>query len=324
MEPEVHRADEHLGKLCQLLDRAIEERREEAIRSYRRGVQSALQRMEGTAERLVQANRWDTSLVGQLMNDVEGSVNYLLERAEDMLKWLASEAKKDWETRTRDQAQRTLNLAGEVFEGLRTDRWSYKDCEEYMKELSAAEKVLRKIIAEFKPSELSTQMRRAINLRQRNVNTEVERARRIVSRLMVEHECQLTGPIRDLREEPIASATEVSRPATAEAETMTSTVTLQPRAPERNQENDNVSVVVPARARGAGLAMRILEHYNQSAALPAGNSTPTSESNSRLPEYTALSSVRRLRGVRLEINSRDEEEDMEFRQSRSYPPWDNG
>ena len=67
MEPEVLRADEHLGKLCQLLNGAIQGRREEAIRSYRRGVQSALQRMEETAERLVRTNRWDSSLVEQLM-----------------------------------------------------------------------------------------------------------------------------------------------------------------------------------------------------------------------------------------------------------------
>ena len=245
--------------------------------------------MEETAERLVQTNRWDSSLVGQLMNDVEGSVNYLKEGAEDALKWLASEAKKNWETRARDQAQRTLNLAGEVFEGLRTDRWSYKDCEDYMKELSAAEKVLRKIIAEFKSSELSTQMRRAINLRQRNVNTEVERAKRIVTRLMVEHECRLTGRHRGSREEPAASATEISRPVTSQAEIVASAVTLPPRAPERNQENDNVSVAIPPRARGAGLTMRFLELYNQSAAPPAGNSTPTSVSYTHLTLPTIYS-----------------------------------
>ena len=112
---------------------------------------------------------------------------------------------------------------------------------------------MRKVVAEFKSSELSTQMRRGVNLRQKNVNMEVERARRIIARLMVEHECHLTGPGgRDLREEPAASATEVRRPATTEAETMTDTVAPQPIAPGRNQENDNVSVVIPARAKGAG------------------------------------------------------------------------
>ena len=145
------------------------------------------------------------------MNDVEGSVNYLLEQAGDALKWLASEAKRDWEARTQDQAERVLNLAGEVFEGLRTDRWSYQDCKEFLAELLAAEKVLRKVVAEFNSSELSTQMRRGINLRQKNVNTEVERARRIVSRLMVEHECHLTGRVagtcaRSLLQAPRKSA----------------------------------------------------------------------------------------------------------------------
>ena len=72
--PEVKEMDDYLNRLCMLLRRAIERNRTTAVRSYRRAIASAMLRMEDAASRAVHAHKWDASLVGNMMLEIEGSV----------------------------------------------------------------------------------------------------------------------------------------------------------------------------------------------------------------------------------------------------------
>ncbi len=65
--PEVQQADEYVSHVSTWLKEAIDTRRAEAIKSYRRALHSGLLRLEDAATRAAQARHWDLSLVDVLM-----------------------------------------------------------------------------------------------------------------------------------------------------------------------------------------------------------------------------------------------------------------
>ncbi len=65
----MQQADEYVSRVSTWLKQAIDTRRAEAIKSYRRALHSGLLRLEDAATRAAQARRWDISLVDGLMQD---------------------------------------------------------------------------------------------------------------------------------------------------------------------------------------------------------------------------------------------------------------
>jgi hypothetical protein len=112
--PEVQQADEYMCRVSTWLKQAIDARRAEAIKSYRRALRSGLLRLEDAATRAAQARRWDLSLVDALMQDVDGSTAYLLREAGRMVQELAGEDRRNWETRALNQAMRVMHVASEA------------------------------------------------------------------------------------------------------------------------------------------------------------------------------------------------------------------
>jgi hypothetical protein len=109
--PEVQQADEYVSRVSTWLKQAIDMRRAEAIKSYRRALHSRILRLEDAATRAAQARRWDLSLVDVLMQDVDGSTADLLREAGRMVEELAGEDRRNWETRARNQAMRVMHVA---------------------------------------------------------------------------------------------------------------------------------------------------------------------------------------------------------------------
>jgi hypothetical protein len=93
--PEVQQADEYVSRVSTWLKQAIDTRRAEAIKSYRRALHSGLLRLEDAATRAAQARRWDLSLVDVLMQDVDGSTADLLREAGRMVQELAGEDRRN-------------------------------------------------------------------------------------------------------------------------------------------------------------------------------------------------------------------------------------
>jgi hypothetical protein len=194
--PEVQQADEYVCRVSTWLKQAIDARRAEAIKSYRRALHAGLLRLEDAATRAAQARRWDLSLVDVLMQDVDGSTADLLREAGRMVQELAREDRCNWEARARNQAMRVMHVLSEAYESLSSRQWTMQDCREYEEELESELQAYRKIAGEVKLSELSTKMMQEAKLRQQGIDTEVYRAQRQVARIILAHECNLTQPNR--------------------------------------------------------------------------------------------------------------------------------
>jgi hypothetical protein len=211
--PEVQQADEYVSRVSTWLKQAIDTRRAEAIKSYRRALHSGILCLEDVATRAAQARRWDLSLVDVLMQDMEGSTADLMREAGRMVQELAGESRRNWETRARNQAMRVMDVAGEAYEALGSHQWTMQDCREYEEELESELKAYSKIADEVKLSELSTKMRQDAKLRQQGIDTEVYRARRQVARIILAHECNLTQPSRTAPRRNSRSETKSTRGA---------------------------------------------------------------------------------------------------------------
>jgi hypothetical protein len=129
--PEVQQADKYVCRVSTWLKQAIDARRAEAIKSYRRALHSGLLRLEDAATRAAQARRWDLSLVDVLMQDVDGSTADLLREAGRMVQELAGEYRPNWETRARNQAMRVMHVASEAYKSLGSRQWTMQVCREY-------------------------------------------------------------------------------------------------------------------------------------------------------------------------------------------------
>ncbi len=208
-----------------------------------------------------------------LMQDVDGSTADLLMEAGRMVQELAGEDRCNWETRALNQAMRVMLVASEAYESLSSRKWTMQDCREYEEELESELQAYRKIAGEVKLSELSTKMRQEAKLRQRGIDTEVYRAQRQVTCIILAHECNLTqlnrtaagrssrSETRSIRGAETAESVEVpgSMDLTVPLDRQTSRrpdltyivggmegsshdeLELDRRPPGRNQENDDLS-----------------------------------------------------------------------------------
>ncbi|MFN9905358.1 MAG: hypothetical protein ACK56F_04430, partial [bacterium] len=84
-------------------------------------------------------------------------------------------------------------MAGEAFETLSENRWSRRDCLEYQEELDWAMRTFRRICNEIDTASMSAKMRRAARARLDQVNSEYQRATRVVERLLQAHEGEYRG-----------------------------------------------------------------------------------------------------------------------------------
>jgi hypothetical protein len=78
-------------------------------------------------------------------------------------------------------------LAGEAFETLSENRWSRRDCTEYQEELDWAMRTFRRICNEVDTASMPAKMRRMARGRLDRVNSEYQRATRVVERLLQAH-----------------------------------------------------------------------------------------------------------------------------------------
>ncbi len=128
-----------------------------------------------------------------MMREVEESTETLLPAAEQVLRELEEEARTNWEERAIHQATQVTNLAGEAFETLSENRWSRRDCLEYQEELDWAMRTFRRICNEVDTASMSAKMRRTARARLDQVNSEYQRATRVVERLLQAHGGEYRG-----------------------------------------------------------------------------------------------------------------------------------
>ncbi len=104
-----------------------------------------------------------------------------------MLLELEEEARANWEERAIYQAMQVTNLAREAFETLSENRWSRRDCTEYQEELDWAMRTFRRVCGEVDTASMPAKMRRMARVRLDQVNSEYQRATRVVERLLQAH-----------------------------------------------------------------------------------------------------------------------------------------
>ncbi len=78
-------------------------------------------------------------------------------------------------------------MAGEAFETLNENSWSRRDCLEYQEELDWAMRTFRRICNQVDTVSMSAKMRRTARARLDQVNSEHQRATRVVERLLQAH-----------------------------------------------------------------------------------------------------------------------------------------
>jgi hypothetical protein len=100
---------------------------------------------------------------------------------------LEEEARANWEERAIHQATQVTNLAGEAFETLSENRWSRRDCTKYQEELDWAMRTFRRVCGEVDTASMPAKMRRMARARLDRVNSEYQRATRVVERLLQAH-----------------------------------------------------------------------------------------------------------------------------------------
>jgi hypothetical protein len=186
-ESEVEQTHNYISRVGHNLHEAIRNRDAELIRSYRRALHSGIARAHETTNREAGARGWDPAAVDCMMREVEESTETLLPEAERVLMELEEEARANWEERAIHQATQVTNLAGEAFETLSENRWSRRDCTEYQEELDWAMRAFRRICNEVDTASMPAKMRRAARARLDRVNSEYQRATRVVERLLQAH-----------------------------------------------------------------------------------------------------------------------------------------
>jgi hypothetical protein len=130
---------------------------------------------------------WDPVAVDGMLQEVKESTATLLPAAEHVLQELEEEARANWEERAIYHATQVTNLAGEAFETLSENRWSWRDCTEYQDELDWVMRTFRRVCDELDLSSMPAKMRRMARAQQERVNHEYQRATRVVERLLQAH-----------------------------------------------------------------------------------------------------------------------------------------
>jgi hypothetical protein len=254
---------------------------------------------------------------------------------------LEEEARANWEERAVYQATQVTNLAGEAFETLSENRWSRRDCTEYQEELDWAMRTFRRVCGEVDTASMPAKMRRTARARSDRVNSEYQRATRVVERLLQAHGGHQeerrppagggyrkeqkyrddfgAGRAPDPRMEYEDSIPMERRP------TLPVTEVLAAERQERSWE----SAAVPGRwghpsvaDRGRGIGDLGMAGLNIGAPTrlqrggralpPAGASTPLGGGSGELPRTYSGSSARADYRRRLELNTQDSDEDVLF------------
>ncbi len=186
-ESEVEQMHNYISRIGCNLHEAIRSRDADLIRSYHRALHSGIARAHETTNREAGAQGWDPAAVACMMQEVEESTATLLPEAEQVLMELEEEARANWEERAIHQATQVTNLAGEAFETLSENRWSRRDCTEYQEELNWAMRTFRRVCGEVDTASMPAKMRRMARARLDRVNSEYQRATRVVERLLQAH-----------------------------------------------------------------------------------------------------------------------------------------
>jgi len=186
-ESEVEQTHNYISRVGCNLHEAIRNRDAELNRSYRRALHSGIARAHETTNREAGARGWDPAAVDCMMREVEESTETLLPEAEQVLMELEEEARANWEERAIHKATQVTNLAGEAFETLSENRWSRRDCTEYQEELDWAMRTFRRVCSEVDTASMPAKMRRMARASLDRVNSEYQRATRVVERLLQAH-----------------------------------------------------------------------------------------------------------------------------------------
>jgi hypothetical protein len=347
-ESEVEQMHNYISRIGCNLHEAIRSRDADVIRSYRRALHSGIARAHETTNREAGAWGWDPAAVDCMMQEVEESTATLLPEAEQVLLELEEEARANWEERAVYHATQVTNLASEAFETLIENRWSRRDCTEYQEELDWAMRTFRRVCGEVDTASMPAKMRRVARARLDRVNSEYQRASRVMERLLQAHGGRQeerrppavgghreeqkyrddfgAGRAPDLRMEYEDSIPMERRP------TLPVTEILAAKRQERSWESATVPgrwghPSVADRGRGIGdLGMAGLNigaparlQRGGRALPPVGASTPLGGGSGELPCTYSGSSARADYRRRLELNTQDSVEDVLFRQEMNYP-----
>jgi hypothetical protein len=170
-ESEVEQMHNYISRIGCNLHEAIRSREVDLIRSYRRALHSGIARAHETTNREAGARGWDPAAVDCMMQEVEESTATLLLEAEQVLLELEEEARANWEERAVYQATQVTNLAGEAFETLSENRWSWRDYTEYQEDLDWAMRTFRRVCGEVDTASMPAKMRRMARARLDRVST---------------------------------------------------------------------------------------------------------------------------------------------------------
>ncbi len=347
-ESEVEQMHNYISRIGCNLHEAIRSRDADLIRSYRRALHSGIARARETTNIEAGARGWDPAAVDCIMQEVEESTATLLPEAEQVLMELEEEARANWEERAIYQATQVTNLAGEAFETLSENRWSRRNCTEYQEELDWAMRTFRRACGEVDTASMPAKMRRMASARLDRVNSEYQRATRVMERLLQAHGGRQEerrppagGGYREeqkYRDDFGAGRAPEPRMEYEDSIPMERRPTLpvtEILAAER-QEQFWESATAPGRwghpsvaDRGRGLGDLGMAGLNIGAPArlqrggralpPAGASTPLGGGSGELPRTYSGSSARAEYRRRLELNTQDSDEDVLFRQEMNYP-----
>jgi hypothetical protein len=335
-ESEVEQTHNYISRVGYNLHEAIWNRDAELIRSYRRALHSGIARAHETTKREAGARGWDPAAVDCMMREVEESTETLLPAGERVLMKLEEEARANWEERAIHQATQVTNLAGEAFETLSENRWSRRDCLEYQEELDWAMRTFRRICNEVDTASMSAKMRRTARARLDQVNSEYQRATRVVERLLQAHggeyreeqkrrdnfragrtpdsrtECEDSIPMERRSTLPVNEILAAERRERSWESAAVPEGWSHPSAADRGREVGDLDMAglnigAPSRLRRGGRALP-----------PTDASTPLGGDSGELPRTYSSSSARADYRRRLELNAQVSDEDIFFRREMNY------
>ncbi len=275
------------------------------------------------------------------MREVEEFTETLLPAAEQVLRELEEEARANWEERAIHQATQVTNLAGEAFETLSENRWSRRDCLEYQEELDWAMRTFRRICNEIETASMSAKMRRTARVRLDQVNSEYQRATRVVERLLQAHRgeyrgeqkrrdnfrtgrapdsgCEDSIPMERRPTLPVSEVLEAERRELSWDNMAVPGGWSQPSVADQGRGVGDLGMAglnigAPARLQRGG---RVLP--------PTDASTPLGRDSGELPRACSGPSARADYRLRLELNAQDSDEDVFFQragagENRRSPP----
>jgi hypothetical protein len=164
------------------LDRALDCRNADAIKSHHQALHLGVKRIEEAVTQETQARGWGLNMIKDIMQKVDNSTWEWLRDADRVLQELAREE------RAAHHAARVEDLA-ESSEVLgRTRWWSRQDCIDFCKELDCKLQAYDKANNELELFKMPTGMRQAAHLQTEEVDTAAYHARQIIDRVLWDHD----------------------------------------------------------------------------------------------------------------------------------------